>query len=96
MRFGDRDDARQFGFDLRLGSFDLDDQQCADVERIAGMSESLADLDRRLVHEFDRNGNDAGTDDCGDAGARVFACRKPEEDGTRVFRGAAGFAASPR
>ena len=62
--------SREQAGDLLLGAFDLDDQQRLDVERIAGLGEGLADLDRRLVHVLDGDGNDARGDDGGDAAAR--------------------------
>ena len=56
---GDRRDAGDQVGDLGLRALDLDDQQRLDVERIAGMGEGLADLDRRPVHVFDRDRDDA-------------------------------------
>ena len=50
---GDRGDPLDQVGDLGLRALDLDDQQRLDVERIAGMGEGLADLDRRPVHVFD-------------------------------------------
>ena len=52
-RLGDRDDAAQHVVDLGVRALDLDDQHRLDVERVAGMGEILADLDRRAVHELD-------------------------------------------
>ena len=55
---------------LFLGAaFDLDDQHRLGVERIAGMGERLAGMDRGPVHEFQRHGDDAGGDDRIDTGA---------------------------
>ena len=45
--------------DLLLRALDLDDQQRLDVERVAGMGERLAHLDRRPVHVLDRDRDDA-------------------------------------
>ncbi len=50
------------------------------------MGEGLADLDRRLVHEFDGDRDDAGSDDIGDAGAGLFRAFEAEEHGARAFR----------
>ena len=59
VRLGDLDDPREQRVDLVLRSFDLDDQQRLDVHRVSGLGERLADLDRRLVHEFDGDRDDA-------------------------------------
>ena len=46
-RLGDLgDDGQQVG-DLLVGALDLDDQQRLDLQRIAGLGEGLADVDRR-------------------------------------------------
>ena len=50
-------------------AFDLDDQHRLGIQRIAGMGERLAGMDRRPVHELQRHRNDAGGDDGIDAGA---------------------------
>ena len=47
--------------DLGLRALDLDDEQRLDVERIAGVGEGLADLDRRPVHVLDRDRDDAAS-----------------------------------
>ena len=58
---------------LFLGAaFDLDDQHGLGVERVAGMGEGLAGVDRGAVHEFQRHRDDAGGDDGIDAGAGDF------------------------
>ena len=89
------DPADQIG-DLRLGALDLDDQQRLDVERIAGMGEGLADLDRRPVHVFDRDRNDAGADDRRDAGAGGLGRLEAHQHRPRAFGGAQDAHASPR
>ncbi len=63
------DDGGEHGVHLGLGALDLDDQERLDIQRIAGLGEGLADFDGRLVHEFDGDGDDAGADDLGHAGA---------------------------
>ena len=80
-RLGDGDDAAEQVVDLGLRALDLDDQHRLDVERVAGMGEGLADLDRRPVHVFDRDRDDAGADDGGDAGARRLGASKPSSIG---------------
>ena len=74
--------------DLLVRAFDLDDQQRLDVERIAGMGEGLADLDRRPVHELDGDRNDAGADDGGDAVARRLAGVEADQHRPRALGGA--------
>ena len=82
MLTGDLDDARQHRVHFGLRAFDLDNQQRFDIERIAGMGEGLADFDGRLVHEFDGDGDQAGADDVGNAGAGVFLhVAKPNSTG---------------
>ena len=67
---------------LGVRALDLDDQQGLDIERIAGMGEGLADLDGRLVHEFDRDRDDARADDGGDARRPPPRCEsKPNSTG---------------
>ena len=63
----DRLDAADQVIDLGRRPVELDDQQRLDIERIAGMDESLGGVDRRPVHHLHAAGNDAGADDGGDA-----------------------------
>ena len=82
--------------DLVLGALDLDDQQRLDIEGVAGIGEVLADMDRGPVHELDRHGDDARSDDRGHAGARRLAgSEKPSSIG-RAPSALAGCAPSPR
>ena len=74
--------------DLGLRALDLDDQQRLDVERIAGMGEGLADLDRRAVHVLDRDRDDAGADDRGDAGAGGLGGGEAHQHRPRALGGA--------
>ena len=76
---GDGDDAGELGVHLGLRALDLDDQQRLDIHRVAGLGEGLADLDRRLVHEFHRDRDDAGADDGGDRRPRLLAAREAEQ-----------------
>jgi hypothetical protein len=78
---GDRDDLLQHRVHLVVRALDLDDQQRLDIHRIAGMGEGLADVDRRLVHEFDGDRNDAVADDVGDAGPGTSEESKPNSTG---------------
>ena len=67
---------------LFLGAaFDLDDQHGFGVERIAGVGERLAGVDRGAVHEFQRHRNDAGGDDRVDRGAGDFVGGEGGEHG---------------
>ncbi len=59
----DLDDTRQEVGNFLGRALDLNDQQSLDVERIAGLGESLAHLDGGLVHELDGNRNDTGRND---------------------------------
>ncbi len=78
----DLDDAPEQRRDLVRRALDLDDQQRFDVERIAGLGEGLADMDRGLVHELDGDRNDAGGDDRRDrAGPRPRSVAKPSSIG---------------
>ena len=82
----DLGDGLEQSVDLVLGAFDLDDEQRFHVEGVAGAGEILADLDRGLVHEFDRHRDDAGGDDAGDAGAGGFRGVKADQHRPGAFR----------
>ena len=71
--------------DLVVGALDLDDEERLDVERIARGDEMLADVNRGPVHEFERDRNDAGGDDRGDASACVLVGAKAEQHRPRAF-----------
>ena len=86
VRFGDRADPGQHRPYLGVRALDLDDQHRLDIERIAGVGEILADVDRRLVHVLHRHRNDAGADDRGDALARVLDRIEAEQNRARPFR----------
>ena len=88
MRPGDRGDLGELGRHLGFAALDLDDQHRLDVERIAGMGEILADLDRGPVHVFHRHRHDAGADDRRDAAARVGAGIEAEQHRPRALGGA--------
>ena len=86
--------AEQIG-DLLVGALHLDDQQRLDVERIAGLGERLADVDRRPVHELDGHGDDARADDGGDALAGSLAGSRSRAASAARLRRRAGCARSP-
>ena len=72
---------------LFLGAaFHLDDQHRLGVERIAGVGERLAGVDRRPIHEFQRDGNDAGGDDRIDTGTGDLVRAEGGEHRSRTFR----------
>src|SRR5262249_32670410 len=73
--------------DLLVGAFHLHDQQRRHIERIAGLGEVLADVDRRLVHEFDGHRYDASSDDGGDALAGGLTRIKAEQHWPGPLRG---------
>ena len=83
---GDRLDPRQQVIDLDLRAVELDDQQCLDIERIAGMDELLDGVDRRAVHHLHAARYDAGPDDPGHAVARMLGSREAHQHGARAFR----------
>ena len=72
--------------DLGLRAVELDDQQCLDVERIAGMDEFLGAVDRRPVHHLHAARNDARTDDAAHALARILGGGEADQHGARRFR----------
>ena len=63
----------------------LDDQHRLGVERVAGMGERLAGVDRRAVHEFQRHRDDAGADDGVDTGAGDLVGAERGEHGPRAL-----------
>ena len=71
--------------DLLVRPLHLDDQHRLDLERVAGLGEGLADVDRRPVHELDGDGDDAGADDGGNALAGGLAGVEAEQHGTCAF-----------
>ena len=71
--------------DLVLGPLHLDDEERLDVKRIARGDEMLAHVNRGPVHELERDGNDAGGDDGGDAGPRRLIGAEAEQHGARAF-----------
>ena len=87
MLGGGRDAADEVG-DLFLRPLHLDDEQRLHVERVAGMGEGLADLDRRPVHVFDRNRDDPRADDRRDARARILGGTEAHQHRAGAFRGA--------
>ena len=60
MPLADLADAAEQKILFRVAALDLDDEHRLGVERIAGMGERLAGMDRRAVHEFERHRDDAG------------------------------------
>ncbi len=57
-----------------------------DIERIAGLGEGLADVDRLAVHVLDGDRDDAGADDVGDRLAGLGDLAETEQHGTCSLR----------
>ena len=70
---------------LRLGALDLDDEERRRIERVSGMGEGLADLDRLVIHIFHCHGDDPGGDDGRDRLPRFLRRGKAEEHGPRAL-----------
>ena len=69
-------------------ALDLDDQHGFGVQWVAGMGEGLAGVDGGAVHEFQRDGDNAGGDDGIDALAGDFVRREGGQHRPRTFGGA--------
>ncbi len=82
----DRQNPIQQMIDLGVRTVQLDDQQCLDVERIAGVNEFLRGVDRRPVHHLHAGGDDAGADDARNTFAAVLRGGKADEGCARALR----------
>ena len=81
-------DARDFADQVVAfggGAIDLDNQQRADIERVADLDEGFGGVDRGAVHHLHAGGDDPFADDLRHAGAGAFGIGEADQHRARGF-----------